>query len=45
MSFLWHGFNRDPIKRTNQCYYEWHCLTCFLRSAVDAVKLGRRLRR
>ena len=40
MSCIWHGFNRDPRKRGKQCYYEWHCLVCWLRIVAHVVRLG-----
>jgi hypothetical protein len=39
LSFLWHGLNRDPRKRANQCYYEWHCLVCWLRTLAAVRRL------
>jgi len=43
MSWLWHGFNLDRRRRTNQCYYEWNCLVCFTRTVVAVMKLRWRL--
>ena len=40
MSFLWHRLNRDPRRRTKQCYYEYHCLVCYLRLLAFVVNLG-----
>jgi hypothetical protein len=40
MSFLWHRLNRDPLKRAKQCYYEYHCLVCYLRLLAFVLKLG-----
>lgn len=44
MSFIWHGFNRDPRKRANQCFYEWSCLVCWLRTLAFIISLGVRHR-
>lgn len=44
MSFIWHGFNLDPRKRTNQCYYEPNCLVCWLRLCAFVIRLGVRYR-
>jgi hypothetical protein len=44
MSLIWHGFNRDPKKRANQCYYEWNCLVCWLRTLAFVIRLGVRYR-
>ena len=40
MSCIWHGFNLDPRKRRKQCYYEWHCLVCWLRTVAFVVHSG-----
>ena len=40
MSWLYHGFNNDPHLRAKQCYYEWHCLVCYLRTAAAIIKIG-----
>ncbi|MCJ7573556.1 hypothetical protein MUO93_04755, partial [Candidatus Bathyarchaeota archaeon] len=39
MSWIWHGFNLDPEKRRKQCYYNWHCLVCWLRTLFAVLKL------
>jgi len=44
MSCIWHGFNLDPRKREKQCYYEWHCLVCWLRTLAHVVRLGLKYR-
>jgi len=39
MSWLYHGLNRDPLKRQKQCYYEGHCLVCWLRTLFAILNL------
>jgi hypothetical protein len=39
MSWLWHGFNPDPEKRRKQCYYEWNCVVCWLRTLFTILNL------
>ena len=44
LSFIWHGFNRDKSKREKQCYYEWNCLVCWLRTLFAIIRIGVRLK-
>ena len=44
MSWLWHKLNRDPVKRSHQCYYKYHCIVCWLRTLLAITKHSTRAR-
>lgn len=39
MSWIWHGFNLDPMRRRKQCFYRWNCLFCYIRLLVRMIAL------
>lgn len=44
IEYIWHGFNLNHESRRKQCYYEWNCLSCFLRLCFLVIKLGMKYR-